>query len=106
MIQEIFVIFINFHFVGPAKLNMIKFNSLMIIMKDLNKSIKFFNEGLGYKINIMNENFAELENNNLKISFNKVENESYTIKGFTTNKLTRIYSFFVSQCKKFRRSCI
>jgi hypothetical protein len=55
----------------------------MILLKDVNKSVQFFNKGLGCSINHSSEHWAELQSGDYIIHLNKVESEASTTSGYT-----------------------
>ena len=47
--------------------------NIMILLKDITKSVNFYNKGLGCSIKFSSEHWAELESGNYTIHLNKVE---------------------------------
>jgi catechol 2,3-dioxygenase-like lactoylglutathione lyase family enzyme len=57
--------------------------NIMILLKDVNKSVQFFNKGLGCSINHSSEHWAELQSGDYLIHLNKVDSEASTTSGYT-----------------------
>jgi catechol 2,3-dioxygenase-like lactoylglutathione lyase family enzyme len=47
--------------------------NVMLLIKDVPKSVAFYQEALGMKVNFMSEHWAEIESGNIRIALNKVE---------------------------------
>lgn len=47
--------------------------NVMLLIKDVPKSVKFYSEGLGMTVNHSTEHWAELQSGHMKVCLNKVE---------------------------------
>jgi len=47
--------------------------NVMLLIKDVPKSVKFYSEGLGMSVNHSSEHWAELQSGPVKVCLNRVE---------------------------------
>eukprot|EP01080_Neovahlkampfia_damariscottae_P006641 gene6641-10806_t len=60
-----------------------KMKNIMILLKDIPKSVNFYQKGLDCKVNYSSEHWAELQSGNYTIHLNRVESEASTTSGYT-----------------------
>ncbi|KAG2382095.1 hypothetical protein C9374_005887 [Naegleria lovaniensis] len=57
--------------------------NIMLLIKDVPKSVKFYSEGLGMQVNHVSEHWAELQSGQIKVCLNKVEGEAACTTGYS-----------------------
>ncbi|EFC50700.1 predicted protein [Naegleria gruberi] len=57
--------------------------NVMLLIKDVPKSVKFYSEGLGMTVNHSTEHWAELQSGHMKVCLNKVEGEASSTTGYS-----------------------
>mmetsp|Transcript_31178 Transcript_31178/g.43214 ORF Transcript_31178/g.43214 Transcript_31178/m.43214 type:complete len:120 (+) Transcript_31178:183-542(+) len=56
---------------------------IMLLQKDVPKAVRFYNEGLGLKVNCVTERWAELQSGNFKIALKAAEGEAFISTGYS-----------------------
>jgi len=57
--------------------------SIMVLLKDVPKAVKFYKEGLGCQVNFASENWAEVSSGNYLLQFNRVDSEASCTHGYS-----------------------
>lgn len=60
-----------------------RFDSVMLLIRDVTKSAKFYVDGLQFRVNHMSEHWAELQSGSLRVSLNRVDGEAAVTAGYT-----------------------
>eukprot|EP00245_Coleochaete_scutata_P005239 TRINITY_DN18655_c0_g1_i1.p1 TRINITY_DN18655_c0_g1~~TRINITY_DN18655_c0_g1_i1.p1 ORF type:complete len:118 (-),score=19.53 TRINITY_DN18655_c0_g1_i1:66-419(-) len=56
---------------------------IMLLQRDVPKAARFYGEGLGLKVNVCTERWAELQSGGMKLALKQVDSEAHCTTGYS-----------------------